>query len=304
MHKIAVLGTITKDTIFDPQETKRESFGGILYNVLAVSALGGKEVKVYPVCNLGYDLYQQVLKILKKHKNIDLAGIKKVRTRNNHNFLYYDKNNNREEISKNSVPRLTYPQIEPFIGSDVILVNFISGSDIHLKTLKKLGRNTQALIFMDIHSLIMGRRKDGKRFVKVPENWQEWIGCADILQCNHAELNALSNKKTDSFARVKSFARQILLSGPQVFLVTKGKESGYVFQVGKKGIKSNRTLVPRPGKIKDLTGCGDVFSAGFIISYLESKDPVLSAEFANSAASHKCRFSGVEILSKLSTYSP
>lgn len=299
MHRIAVLGTITRDTVIYPDARRIESFGGILYNVLALSYLGKGNVEIYPVCNLGYDTYDSVSGILKECKNVRTEGIKKVKVRNNHNLLLYDKKGNREEISRNSVPQLTYSQVKSFLDCDVILVNFISGKDFDLKTLKKLRGNATGLIFMDVHSFILGRRKNGKRFVKVPKNWKAWTSCADIVQCNFFEFSKLSNRKFSSAAQIKNYARSILLSGPRVFLVTNGKENGYVFQPGKKGVRFNRSIVPKIRKVKDLTGCGDVFSAGFLISYLRPKDPVSSANFANSVATHKCSFSGIERLSEL-----
>lgn len=302
MHEIAVLGTITRDTVVYPDARKIESFGGILYNVLALSYLGKRNVKIYPVCNLGYDTYDSALGILKECKNVRTEGIRKVKVKNNHNLLLYDKKGNREEISKNSVPQLTYSQVKSFLDCDVILVNFISGKDLDLKTLKKLRGNATGLIFMDVHSFILGRRKNGKRFVKVPKNWKAWTSCANIVQCNFSELGELSGRKLAKFAQIKCFAGSVLASGTQILLVTKGGEKGYVFQGGKKGIKFNRSIVPRLERVKDPTGCGDVFSAGFLISYLRSQDPVSSANFANSVATHKCRFSGIDKLSKLSIY--
>ena len=135
--------------------------------------------------------------------------------------------------------------------------------------------------------------------MKVPKNWLNWINCADAVQCNFFEFSKLSNKKLYSSAKIKNFVRSILRTGSQVLLVTNGKENGYVFQFGKKGVKLNRSTVPKIKKVRDLTGCGDVFSSAFLLSYLKSKDPVLSANFANTVATHKCQFSGIEGLSEL-----
>jgi len=44
----------------------------------------------------------------------------------------------------------------------------------------------------------------------------------------------------------------------------------------------------------DPTGCGDVFSSGFLLSHLRTRDPELSCEFANFLAGMKSRFSGIE----------
>ena len=303
MHKIAVLGTITKDTIICPDKKTEESLGGILYNILALSVLGKNSVKVYPVCNVGYDIHNKVLRVLKEHQNIDSAAVKKVETKNQHNSLYYQKDSNREEISKNFLPRLTYSQIKQVIDSDVILVNFISGSDIDLRSLMKLRTKSWALVFMDIHSLVLGRARNGKRFVKVPKNWRGWIGCADIVQCNFAEFCQLSGRMLTKSAEIRNFARSIILSGPEILLVTRGQEKGYVFQAAKRGIKFNRSSVPPFKGIKDPTGCGDVFSAGFLISHLKSNNPLSSANFGNSVATYKCKFLGIESLSMLSKLS-
>jgi hypothetical protein len=102
--KIVVIGTINKDTIIFPNGKKMESFGGILYNILALSCLGREEVKIYPICNLGCDVYDQVISYLKNCRNVELGGIKKVECKNNHAILSINRKNQREEILANRVP--------------------------------------------------------------------------------------------------------------------------------------------------------------------------------------------------------
>lgn len=292
---IAVIGTINKDTIIFPDGEKTESFGGILYNILALSYLGKANVRIYPVCNLGYDVYGQVISHLKNSDNVELEGIKKANCKNNHVFLSIDKDNQKEEILKNRVPPVGFSQIEPFLGADVILVNFISGFDLSIKTLKRIRKSTDALIFMDVHSLTLGLNECGKRFFEAPSNWREWIRQADIMQMNLPELKELAKRNLKSHQEIKEFGKYILSLGPKAVLVTLGEEGALMIFDD----KVRRFEGSRVRKFKDTTGCGDVFSAGFLICYLYTKDLIKSVNFANYVAGEKCRISGVEGMKEL-----
>ncbi|MCK4386080.1 MAG: carbohydrate kinase family protein [candidate division Zixibacteria bacterium] len=293
--KIVVIGTINKDTIIFPNGKKTESFGGILYNILALSYLGREEVKIYPVCNLGYDVYDQVISQLENCNNVELDGIKKVDSKNNHAFLSINKKNQREETLKNRVPPLSFSHIKPFLGADVILVNFISGLDLSLLALKKIRKNTDALIFMDVHSLTLGVDDSGKRFFDAPENWREWIKQADLVQMNLPELKELSQRNLKSHKEIAEFGKYILNSGLKAVLVTLGEEGSLMISDDKvRKFKGSRVQ-----RFKDATGCGDVFSAGFLICYVHTKDLIKSVNFANYVAGEKCKVSGVEGMKKL-----
>jgi len=293
--KIVVIGTINKDTIIFPDGKKNESFGGILYNVLTLSYLGREDLKIYPVCTLGYDVYGQVISHLKNCDNVELGGIKKVNCKNNHAFLLINKKKQRAETLKNRVPPLSFSQIEPFLGADVILVNFISGFDLSLVTLKKIRKKTDALIFMDIHSLTLGVDESGKRFFDAPKNWREWIRQADMVQMNLSELKELAKRNLKSQQEIKEFGKCILNLGPKAVLVTLGKE-GSLMTFDNKVRRFEGSKVRR---FKDATGCGDVFSAGFLICYMYTKNLIKSVNFANYVAAEKCKISGVEGMEKL-----
>jgi len=298
-YKITVIGTINKDTIIFPDGRRTESFGGILYNVSALSGLGGNGVEIYPVCNLGYDVYDEVEKILKKYDNVKLDGIKKVKKKNNHALLLIDENNQREEILQNRVPILSFNQVKPFLDSNMILVNFIYGFDISLDDLKRMRKKTGAVIFMDVHSLTLGIDKDGKRFYKTPEKWQEYIKQADFVQTNLKELNVLSCKSLRSLKQIREFGNNVLSLGPSLLLVTLG-EDGAVMIYREDGInKFKRCKGIKIQQFKDTTGCGDVFSAGFMLCYFHTSDLIRSLSFANQVAAEKCKISGVEQVAEL-----
>lgn len=297
--KVTVIGTINKDTIIPPSGKRTESFGGILYNLSALSGLGGKWMEIYPVCNLGYDVYNQVRNILKTYDNVKLDGINKVRRKNNHAYLLIDRENQRQEILRNRVPALSFTQVRPFLDSDAILVNFISGFDIELNTLKSVRRNTGALIFMDMHSLTLGIHKDGKRFLIAPKSWREYLKQADLVQTNLPELSVLSGRRFKSSKEIRDFANYVLSLGPKVLLVTIGEEGALMIYKEGKTCKLRKSAGIKVQKFKDATGCGDVFSAGFLAYYLHTRKLNQSLVFANRVAAEKCKISGVEGVAKL-----
>lgn len=302
MFNITIIGTINKDTIIFPDGRAKQSFGGILFNILDLSYLGQEKVKIFPVCNLGYDVFSEVMAYLKDLTNVEICGITKVKKKNNHAFLYYDKTGERKEVLRYSVPKLLFKHTKPFLKSDVILVNFISGFDLSLATLKKIRKNSDALIFMDLHSLTLGIKKDGRRFQRPPSRWKEWISQADILQLNLLELLTLAKKELKTLKAIKDFGEKILNSGVKFILVTNGEKSGYFISKYKNKAKVQRVKVPKIEKVVDTTGCGDIFSSAFIIYYLKNKEPKKSFEFANFIATRRCRYSGIENLKKFSEY--
>ena len=297
--KITVVGTINRDTIVFPGGKRTESFGGILYNLSALSGLGGKSVEIHPVCNVGYDVYDQVKRIVESYDNVRLHGIKKVRVKNNHACLTVDRENQREETLHNRVPRLSFSQVKPFLDSDIILVNFISGFDISLSALRRIRETTDAPIFMDVHSLTLGVHKDGKRFHRNPRSWRKYLKQADLVQANLAELTVLSGKRLRSQKEIREFGNYILTLGPRAVLVTMGEEGALMVCKRGRACRITKAGGTRVRTFKDATGCGDVFSAGFIICYLQTGSLDRSLYLANQVAAEKCKISGVEGVDRL-----
>lgn len=291
--KLTIAGTVARDTITFPDGKKKKGLGGILYNILSLALLAPKEIVIFPVCNLGADIYEKVTLYLKKFKNIDPRGISRVGEKNNHVFLYYDRKWDKKEITKGLVPEIKFRQIKPYLNSDWILINFISGFDIGLDSLRKIRAKTTARIYMDVHSLILGIRKDGKRFYRVPVLWEEYLKTADIVQMNFKEMQVLSGRDLHSKVELQKFAERVLSLGPKILLVTRGGEGALVYYWGRR-IISYQTACLKIEELVDPTGCGDVFSSGFLLAYLRTQDVKLSSEFANFLAGMKSRFSGIE----------
>lgn len=293
--KITVVGTIARDTIFPFEGEKIESYGGILYNIIPLAHLVDADTVVCPICNLGEDIYDVILEKLRIYPNLDLRGIRRVPQPNNHVTLVYLSPDQRVEVLTHQVPSLSFSQIKPFLDSHLILVNFISGFDLSLTTLREIRRNTEAIIFMDVHSLTLGIDATGRRFPRPVGDWRGWVAQADIVQVNRLEAEMLMGRRLPDRRDLVIMGEEVLGVGVKVVLITLGSEGALVVFRAENG--ANWELAPAEAvEVVDPTGCGDVFSAGFVVEYLRSGDPVRATRFANRVAGFNCRLRGLEEL--------
>ncbi|MFQ6617965.1 MAG: hypothetical protein ACE5QV_04670, partial [Fidelibacterota bacterium] len=189
--KIALIGTIIDDVIHGYDGTVKESLGGIFYNLSIFSAIVDVNTTIFPICNVGYNIWERVREELVRFPNVSSKGLKKVRQRNNRVNLKYFHRERRVEILKNLVPRIHFDQVLPFLDSDIILINFISGFELSIDDLETIRSTCKSTIYMDIHSLTLGIDEQGKRVPRKLWNWERWVSCADIIQLNENELSVI-----------------------------------------------------------------------------------------------------------------
>jgi sugar/nucleoside kinase (ribokinase family) len=302
--KIAIIGTIIKDTIYPFQGEVVESFGGSFFNIAIASQLIGEKDKIFPVSNVGNDVYDLLIERLKNFPNVDTQGLYKINQPNNAVTLKYYNPESRVEISTNPMPPLTVEQIEKFLNCDAIFINFISGWDISVETVKKIRESTKSYIYIDVHSFVLDidedfsdSTKSGKRFPKksVPE-WKELISNADIVQMNESEAGILSGLDMLNEKNLIDFGKDILSIGISVCSITLGSKGSVVFWGDGNYKKINSFHIE---KVVDATGCGDAFGSAFIVKYLETYNPVKSAEFANMVAGINCTLKGTNEVEKI-----
>ncbi len=300
-QRIALLGTINRDTIHTPDGVTTESFGGLFYSILALAEIASPEAEIYPICNVGYDMEQVVKEKLAPYPHVKWDGIQFVPTKNPHCLLEYDNNGNKQETLKNDVPPIVFEQIAPFLACDAICFNFITGMELTLETAEEVRREASGLLLMDVHSLTLGMDENRRRFWRVPPQWERWVGCVDVVQMNELEGALLAGEKLDTEVATRRFAAKVLTLGPSILMVTRNDRGSQT--ITQNGDVTIAQFPPVPaGEPQDETGCGDTFLMGFTWAYLLSKDRSVASRFANRVAGINVCLRGIEGMGQIGQY--
>jgi len=302
--RIAVIGTINRDTIELPDGQVKHNYGGLLYSITALALLTPPGTTILPLLNLGRDVEKPVRKFLSRFESVSQEGIRIVEEQNNHVTLRYCSSSEREEIQLGGLPAVTFEQIAPFLDADIFLINFISGRDLSLEAFSRLRVNTRAAIYTDIHSLTLGIDARGRRFQRPLPQWPRWAAQTDVIQMNRTESQALSGRRLDQDADVRRFAREVLQQGPSVLLITLDAHGSLLVTGLGEDLSVERVAPCRPDGIVDTTGCGDVFLAAFLSRHAFGENPLSSSRFANRAAGFKAGLYGIEEMDRLAELSP
>jgi sugar/nucleoside kinase (ribokinase family) len=304
VRRIAVVGTVNRDIIITRTGARTESLGGILYNTLSLAELGNRKFEIFPVTYIASDVKTALLEMIAERKAISPEGISMLPGATNMNLLRYVNENERKETTEFHTPSIPLAMIVPFFHCDVLLFNFISGYDVTLDTLKSVRRKTNALIFVDVHSMVLKKAAHGERTFVSVEDWRMWARQADIIQMNAKELVYFTGHESRTSQPdqgiVRALMRQIMSSGPRFVLVTAGARG--VFLGAYNAIHFFRQKYAAP--VKDTTGCGDIFTASFIAKLLVTKDVFVSCEYANVLAGLATREPGIKKCFALKHSSP
>ncbi|MFC1555512.1 carbohydrate kinase family protein [candidate division KSB1 bacterium] len=299
---VAVLGTICLDEIRKGNADPRYGFGGLFYSVIALAQLIHKSGYVYPVVKIGENDYQAIEEQFQSNHTVDLKYAQKYPGLNNRVILEYFSRDERTEYSRFLPKPFTIKELAPLPDVDLFQVNFVSGLEMTHKTLIALKKRLCVPLFVDLHSLFLGFRKNGERYYRIAKNWSIWNISGDIVQMNEIEAAVLAGDRWKHSAILRniidrnkqvegslqsdriSFGKYLINCGARIVLITRGYAGSHVFwRVGKK-IYEREIAAFHFGKVLDPTGCGDVYSAGFIYAFLSGAEPPEAAEFAGKVS--------------------
>jgi sugar/nucleoside kinase (ribokinase family) len=310
-HNIAVIGHLVWDRIIQVDGSRVEDFGGIAYNLAAIGAMVnviGSPVnltRVLPVCNVGFDLFDMARTFFSRFSAIDFSLVRKISRKNIFHELKYDTKGYRREYNTGSMPKIRPSLFKDCSRIDVALVNHIGGGEFPPRYLRWLKDKFDPLIYMDYHSLALGRslanRKNHKlkRYFRYNPHWREYVGLADIVQMNHIELKSIFPETIDETESVIQSAKKVHDAGPDIIIITREHKDLVLIY----GSNINPRIYAIPvypvEKLVEPTGCGDAFAAGFILSYCRSNDVLRACKEGLYIAHKKAGFSGMAGFLKL-----
>jgi sugar/nucleoside kinase (ribokinase family) len=301
MHgTVGVIGTVIDDRIHDLRGNVTRALGGILYTILPLRAFLPERYRVIPVMHVGHDLYERIVRLLGRLPAVETTWVMRQGHENNRVDLLYRNREDRIEISTKGVSPLSDRELDVVGELDVLIVNFISGRELSLATMKRIREIPGPMITGDLHSLLLGRREDGTRFPRRPYGWKMWLEQFDCIQMNEKELETLTgysikdgNHDRESLCRLISdvfFER-----GAGVVTVTCGERGARVFSRQGAGgrVRELRDVHPVENSL-DPTGSGDVFLAAFTAAALTGRDLRSGLAFAVEAAALSTLTRGAE----------
>jgi adenosine kinase len=277
--KITVIGTLNKDLILTFRGTPIESYGGIFYNMSVLSYLASDSDQIFPVSYIGEDISVPLNAVLHEFPNVSTDGLILTKQKNHRVILEYISPYNRTEKAVFNFRALSWKQVSKFLESDMVIVNLISGWDINKDTFLKISAKVRKKLYLDVHFLVMGIDKLGKRFPKRPDDIHAWLRGARFVQMNKKEFEIISENNLSEI----DFFKEYFISD-QVLIITRGKNGAKLIHKEHREVKVLESPAQNITTVVDTTGCGDAFGSAFVFNYLTSKSLEKAVNFANCVA--------------------
>ncbi|MCP4643894.1 MAG: carbohydrate kinase family protein, partial [bacterium] len=219
-----MLGAVCFDEIIPLEGEPRESFGGILYNVAAVSSLLNDGDAVVPVTRIGDDRFDTAVDTFSALPHVDTSGIGRCSDPTTHVTLTWRNETWRDETILNRMPPFDMETLSPALDCDVAHINFINGTEFDLDTLEAFREAFDGLLSLDVHQIISRFDTQGQREIVGFKQWRDWVPYVDLVQCNEYEAATMFDTALEGRADYIAAARAICEAGPRAATITLGTE--------------------------------------------------------------------------------
>lgn len=303
IKRVGVIGSVNRDLVVQPDGSPTASLGGVLYTVLALAWLGHPEVEVWPILRLGRDAVEPALALLATVPGVRLDGVERVSRPAFRCELRYRPDGSKVERLTGNIEPLDPQRLDPRLaGLDGLLVNFITGYELRredLPVLRQRLAGPRCPLLMDVHSLTLGRRRDGERYWRRPPRWRDWVGAAEVVQLNEAEASLLAGSGPAEPVDLDLLAEALLDCGPRAAVITRGPLGAVAYERSGTALRAYRSTAEEPGRAVDPTGCGDVFLAALALGWLRQEPLSEVVAWACRVAGAHSRIAGLAGMSAL-----
>lgn len=301
---VGVLGNINLDTIENADGRTRVGFGGALFTACALAHLAGATARIWLLARVAAELEERLRQQLRHVPALRLEGLLPMTGPGYRCHIRYDDSGDKTEVLSGHAQPLTSQELSEFLPNlQALVVNFITGDEIDRPNLAAIRRQISGPVFMDVHSLTLGRMADGRRFPRPLANVGGWLMQADVVQMNQLEARILGAPADDDNALIH-WAQQRLDLGPAAIVVTRGDAGAVAVWRSPGGQVESLTQqahpVPGDGQL-DPTGCGDVFLAGLAAAHVRGLDMPAAVCLASAAAAQNCQFNTLDELDRLAS---
>ena len=288
--KICLVGSILRQTVLT-DSGKYNGWGGMTESAIApfASLLDNSSI-IYFVGNVGKEDLEEVRGFFRENYpivNTDGIGINPGGTDHHVGTKHASRVALKMEPTR-------YDQIKPYIGNvDVVIFNFGNIDDIDPAAIEAVRKNSNAVIYVDVHRKPFGADKNGYTYSKGWPDWEKYLQYADIVQMNRHECEALFQNRCGSMNDFMDRASSILDSGrPSQVLITLGSEG---VLLSRKLSTGNHEHIHAPSiatNVIDVSGCGDAFAAGYLVSLHEGNSPEEALALGSLMGAINCEFLG------------
>ena len=311
--RLGVIGTMVCDVIHaaPPSEEFSEGWGGVTYALCGLDAALSDSWQIVPIIKVGADVsvdarqwVHQLRHIAPDHRLVEVPE------RNNRSELRYVSKNERVERMSGGVPAWTWEEMRAEFETariDALYVNFLSGWEVSLATMREIRAVFSGPIYVDLHMMLWHTSNDGTRTLRGLDDAQAWYACCDFIQVNEDEMRTLANS-------AEALAIDATRAGALGIFVTRGA-LGVSYHVAE-GFRALRdrdavrhahdrdvsrfasgALLPSALEAHthiDPTGCGDVWGGTMFSRLLAGDSLAVALTHANDAAGINAISDGVK----------
>ena len=269
---IVIVGHLSRDLILTPETTREALGGGTAYAMLA-PALDAVATGI--VSKVGDDFEEEYWNILKS-SGLVLTGLKKVGTKSTRFVNKYDSEGNRVQMVEDLAEQITLQDFpEDYLDAKIIHFSPLTANELDIDCIK-LARSNAKITSLDIQGYVRSVDNSGMVVPRVWAERNEILSLVDVVKFNEVELKQSVEGQSEL-----STVSEILNLGPRIVLVTRDRRGSTIYT---RNEQITIPLVSADVQI-DSTGCGDVYSIGFLLEYMRTSNLKRSGLFAATCSS-------------------